>query len=129
MSEENKKLMNEVSLGRVQGNNVYIKFNYKASMDGASDVYVEGMKYIGIITTPKTPKPTEGYTWIKFVGDDGKSVEPTLASDVVAGLVKLGVANGAAKYDHSHGSITYMTGRLSGSTLILTEQTKEIKGA
>lgn len=28
MNEENNKTMNEVSLGRVQGNNVYIKFNY-----------------------------------------------------------------------------------------------------
>ncbi len=73
MSEERN--MHEVSLGRVRGNNVYIKFNYKPEMENASDVYMEGMKHIGIITTPKTPKPTEGYTWIKFVGADNDFYE------------------------------------------------------
>ena len=109
--------MKEVSLGRIQGEdglNIYIKFNYKPEMDGATDQWQEGMEYIGLISSRSQEKPTEGYSWIKFVGNNN---------------TKLGVVGGAAKYEHSHGTLTYLVGSLSGNTLTLTERTTEIKGA
>ena len=121
--------MGKILLGKVKGdhgNNVFIKFNHKPEMEGATDDYQEGMKYIGIISTDSDTKPTDGYVWIKFVGDSGRDAQVSAATDAVAGVVKLGAVGGAARYEHSHGSITFLTGTLSGTTLTLTEQTKDI---
>lgn len=121
--------MGKILLGRVKGEhgkNVFIKFNHKPEMEGATDYYQEGMKYMGIISSDSVEKPTDGYVWIKFVGDNGKDAQVSAATEAVAGVVKLGAAGGAARHEHSHGSITFLTGTLSGTTLTLTEQTKDI---
>lgn len=69
-----------VNLGKVRGDdgaNVYIKYNLVAADAGASDIFSTGIhKYIGTMTSASKTKPTSGYTWVKFVGEDGNAGSP-----------------------------------------------------
>ena len=65
--------MGKVSLGKVKGQNVYIKFkrNLEEADSLASLTWREGMEYIGFISSFEDVAPLSGYTWIKFVGPKG----------------------------------------------------------
>lgn len=68
------------NLGKVRGDdgaNVYLKYNSIAADAGAVDNFSTGIhKYIGMMTSPSKTKPASGYTWVKFVGDDGNPGNP-----------------------------------------------------
>lgn len=68
------------NLGKVRGDdgaNVYIKYNSVAADAGAVDNFSSGThKFIGMMTSTSKTKPVSGYTWGKFVGDDGNPGNP-----------------------------------------------------
>lgn len=72
--------MPTINLGRVKGDdgaNVYIKYNSTAADAGAGDSFVAGVhKYIGFLTSSSKVKPAGGYTWMKFIGENGAPGAP-----------------------------------------------------
>ncbi len=66
--------MGKISLGKVKGEDgksVFVKYNTVASDSGASEVYSNGMSYIGIALATGNVAPSSGYKWMKFVGPQG----------------------------------------------------------
>lgn len=65
----------QLTLGKVKGEdgiNIYHKYNLTPTDEGASDDFIASLhKYIGIISTKSKTKPIQGYTWMKFIGDNG----------------------------------------------------------
>ena len=144
--------MGEIKLGTVKGSSIFFKLNSTPSDQGASDHWETGMKYIGFASG--LTKPQSGYIWAKFVGEDGadgangqdgrdgidgingkdgtdgkngadgKDAVVVAATASTPGIVKLGAAGGAATYEHSHGSITFLSAGLDGTTLTLTTESK-----
>lgn len=67
--------MGKLVLGKVKGEtgkSVHLKYNTQPTDEGAQDVWQTGMKYIGIAVTKSETAPETGYTWVKFVGDNGE---------------------------------------------------------
>jgi hypothetical protein len=72
--EKRKVQKMQLNLGKVKGKdgeNVFIKYADDIYGAGATDSWSPGKKCIGITTSSDSVKPETGYTWAKFVGDDG----------------------------------------------------------
>lgn len=76
--------MGKISLGKVKGEDgksVFVKYNTVASDSGASEVYSNGMSYIGIALATGNVAPSIGYKWMKFVGPKGDQGNPGSKGD------------------------------------------------
>lgn len=89
--------MPTTNFGKVKGDdgaNVYIKYNSCAADAGASDTFdANTHAYIGVLTSTSKNKPTVGYSWMKFIGDNGMKGQP--GKDGLNGLDGTNGINGA----------------------------------
>ena len=65
------EIVNRANAREFDGLNIYTKYNTKPSDDGATDEWLSGHSYMGVVTTALHIKPTTGYTWMRIKGETG----------------------------------------------------------
>lgn len=115
-----QEIQTKVANGEFNGRQVFVKF--KETSDGIpSDSWNANTKYIGFAFGKLQPE-TE-YVWFKCVWEASDLPDGDTSQK---GIVKLGAAGGAATYEHTHGTLQYLSGTLSGTTLTITSNSKTI---
>ncbi|MCM1289486.1 MAG: hypothetical protein NC132_02400 [Corallococcus sp.] len=123
--------MGKVNLGKVKGEdgkNVFIKYNVLPMDENASEIWQEGMGYIGFAFASGDIAPSSGYRWAKFVGPQGAAgLNGTTGANGRQGADGNGIyvssqafGTGVERYDVS--SVSYKKSELAAGDLIISAQ-------
>lgn len=93
------------------GNSVFIRYSADETGQDYTEKWSEGQNYIGIATGQTAPDHKSGYTWCKFIGEDGSGESADLSEYVKFADIGLGLTK------DSKGKVTIYTHNSYGLNL------------